>query len=186
MKRKPMKNGLLIPAFALACALAVGCGETDKPAGDGAPGGGATALLPEGLFLASAPEGAKPITALKQSAKQGDEVVVRVVVGGRVEPLVEGRASAAIIDAGVANQCLGEDDHCKTPWDYCCTLPEDVTANLATLQVINQDGKVLASGLGPDIKPLATLVVRGVVGPRPDSQVLTINATGIYVEKAGR
>ena len=163
------------------------CGESGSPdAGADASAESARKSLSAALFLPSAPDDAQPIMSLKQSAEEGDEVVVRVVVGGRSEPIVKGRASAAIVDAGLYNVCLSDDDHCATPWDYCCAAPEELTANLATLQVVDDDGRVLAANLSDHIKPLSTLTVRGVVGPRPDTQVLTINATGIYVEPAAQ
>ena len=173
----------MLVALLASLLLVVGCADnTNTPGSDET----SSVALPESLFLAKAPEGAQPITALKASAKEGDEVVVRVIVGGTNDPIVQGRASAAIIDAALANACVGEDDHCKTPWDYCCTAQEDITANLATLQVIDDAGKVIATDFASRIKPLTTLIVRGVVGPRPDPQVLTINATGIHIEAAGQ
>ncbi len=138
--------------------------------------------LPGSYFLASAPGGVQPIATLKQAAKQGDEVVVRAVVGGSVAPIVEGRASLTIVDTAQSNPCLSGDDHCKTPWDYCCSPREELSAHLATLQVVEPNGRVKAADLSDRIQPLSILVVRGVVGPRPDAQVLTINATGIFVE----
>ncbi|XAL99664.1 hypothetical protein OT109_19055 [Phycisphaeraceae bacterium D3-23] len=181
MRRFVHKPFLFSVLLTLSLVLAAGCGKTD--AGKTGPGSdtGDTASLPDGLFLASAPEGAQTIASLKENASEGDEVVVHVVVGGRMDPLVAGRASAAIIDAGLDNPCTGEDDHCQTPWDYCCTPPEDITANLATLQVVDAEGRVLAADLSDMFQPMAVLTVRGVVGARPDPQVLTINATGIYI-----
>lgn len=143
---------------------------------------GEAASLPDTIFLSEAPEGIQAISSLKTTANEGDVVVVRVVVGGTEHPMVKGRASAAIIDAAIENPCLGEDDHCTTPWDYCCSPQESRTANLATLQITDDAGKVLKAELAPRIEPLTTLVIKGLVGPRPDEQVLTINAQGIYIE----
>jgi hypothetical protein len=124
----------------------------------------------------------QPIAELKRSANEGDAVTVRAVVGGSKQPIVAGRASATIVDAGLSNTCLVEDEHCPTPWDYCCEPREAVTANLATLRVVDADGRVMPADLSPRVQPLSTVVVRGVVGPRPNAEVLTINATGIHVE----
>ncbi|MBX2850188.1 MAG: hypothetical protein KTR15_00415 [Phycisphaeraceae bacterium] len=143
---------------------------------------GPASQLPETVFLAEAPQGIQSISSLKAGAKEGDEVVVRVVVGGTENPIVQGRASAAIIDASIENPCLSEDDHCPIPWDYCCTPQENRTANLATLRITDDAGQVLKAELAPRIKPLTTLVIKGIVGPRPDEQVLTIDAQGIYIE----
>ena len=179
-RRKPLTQ-LTMALLAITCLTLIACGGGDTT-GETIGGSG----LPDSVFLAEAPEGVRTITALKASAKEGDEVVVRVVVGGTEDPIVKGRASAAIIDASIENPCLSEDDHCPIPWDYCCTPQENRTANLATLRVTDETGAVLKADLEPRIKPLTTLVVKGIVGPRPDEQVLTIDATGIYIEDGVR
>ena len=175
-RTNPLRHVLTALAAAALLTLTACSGGGDQ--GEGASG----VPLPDAIFLSEAPEGAQTIASLKTTAKEGDEVVVRVVVGGTEHPVVAGRASAAIIDAGVENPCLGEDDHCPIPWDYCCTPQENRTANLATLQVTDAAGKVLRADLAPRIEPLTILVVKGTVGARPDEQVLTINAQGIYIE----
>ena len=165
--------------FALTlCSIALfGCSEQNDPASNSS-----TTPLPDSLFVDSVIDGAQPINDLKASSKEGDEVVVEVVVGGSREPIVVGRASAFIVDAGLYNKCLSEDDHCAEPWDYCCAPPEELKASMANLQVVDADGRVLSANLSDKIKPLSKLLVRGVVGPRPDPQVLTINATAIYIQ----
>ena len=167
-----------IAALAIVSLTLIACGGEDAPATDGSSG----IALPETLFLTDAPEGVQTNALLKTSAKEGDEVVVRVVVGGSMDPIVQGRASAAIIDAAIENACNSEDDHCKTPWDYCCTPQEEITKNRATLQVTDDAGAVLKADLSPRIEPMSVLIVKGIVGPRPDDQVLTINAQSIYIE----
>lgn len=184
MRRFISLHSLLIAMLTATFALAAGCGDGGSAnSGGNTPGNGTNTALPADLFLTSAPDGVQTIAALKETASEGDEVVVHVVVGGRLEPLVAGRASAAIIEASLDNPCTGEDDHCQTPWDYCCTPPEQITANLATLQVLDADGRILAADIADTLPPMTVLTIRGVVGPRPDPQVLTINATGIYIEQ---
>ena len=70
-------------------------------------------------------------------------------------------------------------DTCGTPWDYCCEPRDSLTANAATVQLVDSDGEPIAGGAGP-LRPLDEIVVIGSVGPRPDDQVLTIRATGVY------
>mgnify|MGYP000303666600 FL=1 len=183
MRRFNPVQSLLSLALVAAVVFAAGCGDGGT-ADRGGGTSGDSAALPADLFLTSAPEGAQTILELKESASEGDEVVVHVIVGGKMDTHVDGRASAAIIDAGLDNPCTGEDDHCQTPWDYCCTPQETITANLATLQVVDADGRVLAADLSGKLPAMAVLTVRGVVGPRPDPQVLTINATGIFIEQS--
>lgn len=170
-----------ITHFALAimlCSLTiVGCSDSK----DDTYSAGTT-TLPESLFVETAPKGAQTIEELKASSKEGDEVVVEVIVGGSRDPIVAGRASAFIVDAGLYNKCVSEDDHCDEPWDYCCTPREALKNSMANLQVVDADGRVLSADFSEKIKPLSKLLVRGVVGPRPDPQVLTINATAIYIQ----
>ncbi|MDH3582640.1 MAG: hypothetical protein OER86_00300 [Phycisphaerae bacterium] len=185
----------LILAVAVATCLAtglVGCDNADAPRTSGANGtktGGtgknvAAAALPASTFLTEAPSGAVPVSKLKASAKEGDEVTVRVVVGGRMKPFVADRAIMTVVDAGLANECVGPDAPCKTPWDYCCSAPEQLKPNLATVQIVDATGATMKVDLNASakLKPAATVVVRGVVGPRPDPSALVINATGIFVE----
>ena len=52
-------------------------------------------------------------------------------------------------------------------------------------QVVGADGRPLKAsleGVG-GIEGLKVILVKGVVGPRPDPNVLVINATGIFVEQ---
>lgn len=143
-----------------------------------------TATMPNGVIVSKAPASPTPITELKASAKEGDEVVMRVVIGGREKPVVSKRAVMTVVDAGQFNNCLSEEDHCPTPWDYCCAAPEDLAKNLATIQVVDAKGQPLALDLlASNLKPMTTLVVKGNVGPRPDQNTLIVNASQIFIEK---
>jgi len=79
---------------------------------------------------------------------------------------------------------MGGEDHCPTPWDYCCESPENLTANSATVEVVGADGRALRAALRGwnGLQPLKTVVVKGVVGPRPAPGVFVVRATGIFVE----
>ena len=171
-------------ALLLGLALALpACNGEDAPP----PNGGTTATveLPASLFVDAAPEGALDVTEVKESAKEGDVVVMRGKVGGTMEPFVEGRA-ALILGSDVSIQSceIRDGDGCETPWDYCCMAPEDLLAGTATVQVVGADGRPLKTAFrgAKGIKELSVLVVKGTVGPRPDPGTLVINATAIYVE----
>ena len=173
----------------LVAALAfTGCNGGGE--GDGSsittPPPDTTDELPAGLVLDAAPEGAVEIAKVKASAKEGDEVVVRGQVGGSREPFVAGRAALTIADGDVLTSCDEMPaDGCDAPWDYCCEDPAKIMANSATIQVVGADGRPLKAsleGVG-GIEGLKVILVKGVVGPRPDPNVLVINATGIFVEQ---
>jgi len=178
MKRK---NHIL-----LACVLLtlIGCSDSDETANKS---GGQGASLPETLFLATAPKGVQSITDLKATAKEGDAVTLRAIIGGRKETFVTSRAVMTVVAADVVNACLGEDDHCPTPWDYCCAPAEELLPNVATVQIVGADARPLALDLNnvDKLKPLTTVVIKGTVGPRTDTSSLVINATGIFVEAQG-
>ncbi|MEM7754948.1 MAG: hypothetical protein AAF297_04860 [Planctomycetota bacterium] len=124
-------------------------------------------------MLAVAPEGVQPVASAKSTAAEGDTITLRGFIGGTMEPLSPDSPVFRIVDPSLVNVCTAEDDHCKTPWDYCCAMPEEISANSATVQIVG------ASTPGP-LSPLDEIIVTGTVGPRPTDQVLTVQATGIY------
>lgn len=182
MRIQTLQRNSLIALLILATLSLVACGGEDARTSNSTTG----SSLPDTLFLSEAPDGVQSIASLKASAKEGDEVTVRAIIGGGMDPIVSGRASAMMMDASVNNPCTSEDDHCTTPWDYCCTPQEVITENIATLQVLDDAGKVLKADLGTRIQPMTTLIVKGIVGPRPDDKVLAINALAIYIEDEGK
>ena len=173
------RNLTLSLALCLTAGL-VACSEpaasADQPA---------TEPLPAGLGLAAPPADAVRVPQAKASAREGDTVVVRGRVGGERDPIVPGRASLRLADTEAIAACdTRPDDGCKIPWDYCCEPSEKILANSMTVQVVGDSGKVLAADFTTldGLEPGSMLVVTGVVAARPNEQVLTVNATGIYVE----
>jgi hypothetical protein len=144
-----------------------------------------SAALPAGLLLSEAPGGAKDVSATKKEAKEGDEVVIRGQVGGREEVFTAGRAAFLIADMKLPACSKRKGDKCATPWDFCCETPETRTANTATIQIVDDQGKVLKSDVrgASGIDHLSVLVIKGKVAKR-EEQNLVINATGIFVETA--
>ncbi len=131
--------------------------------------------------LASMPADAQGVKTIKDTAAEGDTVTVRGIIGGRKDALNTESAFFVMVDPGLHNECVGEDDHCATPWDYCCAAPEDIQANSATVQLVDAEGNPLEFDLsGQGISPLDEVVVVGTVAARPSPQVLTIRATGLH------
>ncbi len=179
-----------ITCLLVVCAslLLVACGGANDKKDAKAQGGSPTtaSAVPAELFVAAAPGAPQAIEELKKSAKEGDEVIVRVVVGGEEKPMVDTLASMMVIDVSIPSCAADADDHCPTPWDYCCVAKEELLKHKATVQAVDAGGKPLKASFaaGQKIKPHDTLVVKGKVGPRPDPQVFVINATGIFVESS--
>ena len=164
----------------LAAAVIVGCDDSEPAAVESTA---TTAALPADLILAAAPEDARGVAAVRESAGAGEAVVVEGVVGGRVDPIAEDRAIFTLLD-DVVTTCdeMGE-DHCPTPWDACCEPREELAANAATVQIVGDDGRPLDLGLAGTggLAPLSRVVVVGTFEPSPDGRAATINATGLHV-----
>jgi len=131
--------------------------------------------------LTTAPDNAETVLALKASAKEGDEVVLRGRIGGRMEPLTAGSSVFTVVDLQLPHCGQNPGDSCRTPWDYCCETPETIAANSATIQIVDAGGRSLDSSPAEHgFAPLDEVIVIGSVAPRPDDRVLTLRATGVY------
>ncbi|MCX5690784.1 MAG: hypothetical protein NTV94_13545 [Planctomycetota bacterium] len=142
--------------------------------------------MPETIFATKVPEKVRDVSeARKDSAalKVGDEVVLRGRIGGSKEPFVAGRAITTLVGRGLKACSDHADDKCTVPWDYCCETKQDITANSATIQIVDAKGQVLRTDLKGrrGIKELSEVVVIGKVAVA-DAKALVINATSIVVE----
>ena len=172
---------IAVAVLASAGVLVVGCDDpapTPSTSSQATPA--AAEALPAGLVLTQAPADAQDVLALK-GAKPGDEVVLRGKVGGRVEPFVEGRAVFQVVDASIKSCKDMPDDHCETPWDYCCE--PDVNQKSASVQVVGADGKPLRTGLKGvgGLQPLSEVTIKGTVVQAGEAGPVLVNATGIHV-----
>ena len=138
--------------------------------------------LPSNLFLEKEPEGAKPVEAVKASAKAGDKVIIRGRIGGSASPFVDGRAVFTLMGPGVKACSDNPEEGCKTPWDYCCETPDTIARHSATILVADAAGNPLRVGLkgANGLKELSEVVVQGTVKEAKD-KILIINATGLFV-----
>ena len=183
-------NKLIGSIVVLGLALWLnGCGGTPptKPAEKVSPPTpvASAAAFPSELFLKEAPADAKEVSVVKKEAKEGDEVVVRGRIGGSENPFVDGRAVVTIADTSIRACNERPGDACPNPWDFCCEDPNELVMRTATIQVLDKDGKPLKQGLRGvnGIDHLTVLAVKGKVDKRGDPKVLTINASGIYIDK---
>ena len=131
---------------------------------------------PHDWVLTSPPEGDVSITEAKANAKEGDQIVIRGRIGGRHEPISADSPVFTIVDLGLEYCGQTTDDRCGTPWDYCCETRATIASNSATVQVQGDAINLIGAGL----EPLDEIILIGTVGPRPDQQMFTILATGIY------
>jgi hypothetical protein len=76
---------------------------------------------------------------------------------------------------------MGDDDHCPRPWDYCCEPKSEVSAALASIEVVGGDGKPLPIALDAsgELKPLMLVAVEGTLQPS-DGTAFVVRADKIY------
>ena len=172
--------------------LLTACNDNNTPRESGSRGeNSATELAQSGnaslpqqqpAWIASeSPADAVRVSLVKQTAQEGDRVVVHGILGGRKEPISKDNAMFVLIDTSIDNPCTSDDDHCPTPWDYCCTPKEVITEGMATVLIVDENGAPLMLNLEQyGLRPLDRITVTGTVGPRPAPQVLTIQATSLY------
>lgn len=174
------RNHLMFMTMALVAMIAFGCKKSEETAAQNTASSG---VIPASLFLTEAPSHVTSIASLKASAKEGDTVTIKAAVGGRKQVFVANRAVMTVVDASLTNPCTAPGHQCPAPWDYCCTPPEQLLPQTASVQIVDSDKRPLSIDLNTvdELKPLNTLVIQGTVGRRPDDTTLVINATGIYV-----
>ena len=187
-----MKKTIAMFSFlVIIIATTGGCDSGSKTPPPSNPSGGTAGTgpeLPESLFLKTAPENAKNVGESLTSAKPGDLIVIRGVIGGSEDPFVSHRAIMTIADRKLKSCAdMGDEDHCKTPWDYCCEPRDSLKANLATVQVVGADGKVVKTDLKGQggLEGLRKVVIAGKVAQESSKDSLVINATGVFVEPKG-
>jgi hypothetical protein len=164
---------LAIPFLALALGA---CSESSDSGGSAANVSSTTATW----LLADEPADVLSILEAKESAKEGDVIAIRGRIGGRMQPMSEESNIFTFIDLALPHCGQTEHDSCPTPWDYCCDPPNVINAHGATIQVLENGTMPSVLPTAAGLKPLDELIVVGTVAPRPDAQVLTIRATGIY------
>ncbi len=171
-----MMHRVLLPTIAAVLLLSGGC----ERGGEDAAANDAASAAPTWL-IADAPADALPVAEVKSKAAEGDTVVVHGRVGGRKDPISKGSAVFIIMDPAVPSCAdMGDADHCPTPWDYCCETQASLTANSATVQLVDAQGSPLSVSADAGLDPLDEVIVVGTVGPRPTEGVLTIRATGVH------
>jgi hypothetical protein len=172
-----------IVILAAVLTLLAACERSPQTAAPAA----AAAALPRDFFLPSEPTGVRNVKDAKGTARKGDQVVIRGTIGGGEEPFTAARAVFTIVDPGVKSCADMGEDHCATPWDYCCEPRESIVASSATIQVVGADGRPLKADLKGvrGLEPLADVYVVGTVAQRDDGGTFVVNADGVWIKPKG-
>lgn len=169
-----------------ACTLLAACGDKKNTNSNTPPASSADGL--EAVALQQMPDEALSITEIRKDITPGKKITMKGKVMGRKDPFVEGRAILILGDPAIITSCdLREGDTCTTPWDVCCDDADDIKNSVATIQVLDANGKLLKQGLKgfQGIKELSHLVITGTIAEGSNKDNLLINATGIFVQPQG-
>jgi hypothetical protein len=162
----------LIPLLVLGIA---GCGKSESKPGAQAQ----QSTLPETLWLKSAPLDAQSAAAIREKAKTGQKVAVAGVVGGRKQAFTDGLAAFTIVDRELP-KCA--EDHCETPWDYCCEPLENLKKNMVTIEVREGSSPLKSTARGfHGLDHMKNVVVTGEA-QRDEAGNVIVVASGIFVE----
>jgi len=169
---------LLIAVLALAS-----CGKKEStPAVDPAP----PAAAFDAYFTDQPIADPQAIHVARTNAKPGDEIVIQGLIMGREKVFVDGRASFLLGDREKLTPCNAiPGDECETPWDACCDSKEAKLEGIASIQIVDAEGRVLSGGLKgvKGLKELSAVTVSGTVDQSSTPESLVVNAKVIHVTK---
>ncbi len=177
MKLANLTFALSVAAFGLTGCNTSPSKETDATALT------ATSLDGSKYLLTEEPDGAVGVIAARESAKDGDPVVIVGRIGGADNPWIEGRAAFMLLDASKLMVAIGEDSSDEELcMDDCCAAER---AGCTTLvKVVDAEGKLVAAdsrqllGLTSD----DMVVVRGKA-KKDDSDNFTVLADAVYIRR---
>ena len=136
--------------------------------------------LSNSAFLAEIESaGAMPVGEARAKSEDGQDVTLIGLIGGSSKPFIDGLAAFTVVDPKVP-YCAA-DEGCPTPWDYCCQT-DAVKDNIATIKLVDESGKLVASSARDllKVKELSTVVVQGKA-KRDEQGNLTIVANQVFV-----
>ena len=162
-----MKRLLLLAPLAL---IALACGESDEGSNAPAPDGGAA---PADWTLKADPGDALSVIEA-HTMKPGQ--TVRVV--GRISNIVDGFATFNLVDDQYEWCGRTGEDHCETPWDYCCVLEAKEAERVVLVEAHDASGTTAETeSLG--LRLLDLVVVEGTLA-KDEHGTLSVIATGWF------
>jgi hypothetical protein len=179
-----MNRAILCGLLGLAAAVVIaGCTPNQPAPKNNTPDPKVSEEAKAKYLLASEPASAKGVKEIKQQSKDGDEVVVVGRIGGSVTPFT-GRAAFTIMDLSFKACSEVEGDNCPTPWDACCTPPDELAKGTVLVKLVDSAGKTLPEDAKEllSIKELETVVIKGQTRKGEDNSI-SIVASGIFVKK---
>ncbi len=141
----------------------------------------------DAFIMKDAPADTLDISAMRKTASPGDPVSFDGKIIGGKKVFVRNFAVMTVGDPKKLTSCDlkgGDCENCGTPWDVCCDDPDEIKANIVTVQIADDNGKPVKTGLKGfnGLKELSEVVISGTVAKGSNKDNMIINATGIYVK----
>ncbi len=176
-----MKREMFLTVM-LGLAAITGCAETEQDAASSLEDS-AQAVDGSKFVISEEPDGAKDIIAVRESAKDGDDVLLEGRIGGALNPWVDGYAAFTVVDNSLRACSDIPGDKCKFPWDYCCETHKLKNAT-ALVKVIDENGDPVKADARKllNVTELSRVIIKGKA-KRDDAGNLTVLASGIHVKK---
>lgn len=113
-------------------------------------------------LLKEEPKGAADVVAVRNKAKDQQDVLIVGRIGGKKNPWIRGVAAFPIVDRSLRS-CDEKGHNCPTPWDFCCSANLPKAMVLVTIvdekgAIVKKDPRELVG-----VKELDTVVVQGKV-----------------------
>lgn len=179
-----MKNTVL-SLTVLGMMFVVGCVEEQpvEKTSDTTGSSSESTATDSNYILAEEPDGAEGVIAVREAAKDGDEILITGRIGGELKPFVDGFVAFSIVDDSLKACSDIEGDLCQTPWDYCCET-EKLPGAMTLVKFVDADGQLIEGSARDmlNVSELTTVVVKGKA-QRDDAGNLVVLADSVYVKK---
>lgn len=171
----------LMTTFASSLALVLASCSEDQEASDSASAEKQEDL--SAILLETAPTDPLEIAEIRKSAQPGETVTFTGELIGDEVIFSDNLAVMRVGDPNKIAPCPPEEG-CKTPWDACCDLPEVKKAAIVSVQVVDENGKVIKTGLKGlgGMQEMGTVTVTGEVAEGSNAERMVVNASGIFVQ----
>ncbi|MEM9378572.1 MAG: hypothetical protein AAGB93_01390 [Planctomycetota bacterium] len=173
-----MRQLLFAPVLLVLAAGCSGDSVDAESSVGGAADAAATSALPESFWSTDASADALDVFDVREGDLAGQTITVR----GTVKDFVDGLAAFVLVEDSLLSCNEMPDDTCLTPWDYCCTDPDEL-ARGTTFVEFHDDGRPgewAVEGFH-GIERLSEVVVTGTLAI-DDADNMSLVATSIRLQ----